>query len=234
MKKCLCALLAAVCCTMFGGCMNRADVAETGTSARETETGGTMAPQYSMDTSVPSASATVETFPTQTTEKPLEPVFPLELVFSSGAGAWRTFLTLNGDGTFEGTYSDSDMGDSGEEYPRGTIYYCFFSGRFEAMKREDAHAFSMVLAEVTSKDRAGEERIENGIRHVASTPYGLEGGNTFFLYLPDTPVNGLPEDFLSWWPAGKGPEKDRPETLSCYGLYNRKMGYAFFTNPHDN
>ena len=36
--------------------------------------------------------------------------------FSSGAGAWGTDLNIAEDGTFEGVYSDSDMGDTGEAY----------------------------------------------------------------------------------------------------------------------
>ena len=37
--------------------------------------------------------------------------------FSSGAGGWATELKVYADGTFEGHYYDSDMGDRGNGYP---------------------------------------------------------------------------------------------------------------------
>ena len=57
-------------------------------------------------------------------EAKLPDVFPLEFVFSSGAGAWRTAIVLNQDGSFNGAYLDSDMGDRGNDYPKGTHYIC--------------------------------------------------------------------------------------------------------------
>ena len=53
---------------------------------------------------------------------------PIDLEFSSGAGAWGTGLTLAADGSFSGEYHDSDMGDSGDDYPDGTVYLCNFPG----------------------------------------------------------------------------------------------------------
>ena len=47
-----------------------------------------------------------------------------EFFFRSGAGAWRTIITLNRDGTFTGSYLDSEMGESGEGYPHGSAYTC--------------------------------------------------------------------------------------------------------------
>lgn len=63
-----------------------------------------------------------------------------------------------------------------------------------------------------------------------AAPYGMEDGETFVLYLPDTPTDGLDEDFLSWWPGCYAPE-GAPETLETYGLLNAKMGYGFFSDP---
>jgi hypothetical protein len=55
----------------------------------------------------------------------------------------------------------------------------------------------------------------------------MEDGDEFILYLPDTPIDGLDEGFLSWWP-GRYALEGQPETLEMYGLYNVKMGYGFF------
>lgn len=45
----------------------------------------------------------------------------LTFAFSSGAGAWGTVLTVLEDGSFEGNYHDTNMGDTGEEYPNGSV-----------------------------------------------------------------------------------------------------------------
>lgn len=156
-------------------------------------------------------------------------VFPMEFTFSSGAGAWATSMILNADGSFEGIYHDSEMGDSGEDYPNGSVYICAFSGKFDDIKKVNDDTYSMILSGITTQDTEGEEWIEDKIRYVASIPYGLEEGKEFFLYTPETPVEELSEEFLSWWPNNYLSGEERPETLSCYGLYNKEMEYGFFT-----
>ena len=152
---------------------------------------------------------------------------PDELVFASGAGAWATVMTPERDGTFSGEYHDSDMGDSGGEYPNGTVYVCDFSGRFSDIEKADENSYSMTLAEIGSDYEAEKEWIEDGVRYVSSEPYGIEDGDEFILYLPDTPTDGLDEEFLSWWP-GRYMTEEQTGTLGMYGLYNVKMGYGFF------
>jgi len=71
-----------------------------------------------------------------------------------------------------------------------------------------------------------EKRVEDGVRYVSSEPYGVEEGKDFILYLPDTPTQGLDEEFLSWWPGQY--QEDQSDTLGFYGLYNVDMGYGFF------
>ena len=162
-------------------------------------------------------------------EEPVLPdVFPLEFTFSSGAGAWRTVVTLNRDGTFQGSYSDSEMGESGEGYPNGSVYVCTFQGRFEPIRAVDSHTYSLTLAELSSADAEGREWIADGIRYVASAPYGMETGTDFFLYTPETPLEALSEEFLSWWP-GRYDSGGAQTTLACYGLCNRETGCGFFT-----
>ena len=46
----------------------------------------------------------------------------INMTFASGAGGWSTELTLNPDGSFNGNYHDSEMGDTGEDYPNGSMY----------------------------------------------------------------------------------------------------------------
>lgn len=151
---------------------------------------------------------------------------PIDLEFASGVGAWSTDLTLEPDGSFSGVYHDSDMGDSEESYPDGTMYTCTFSGKFTDIKQLDDHSYSLTLDELTSDYEQDKEWVEDGVRYVSSEPYGVEQGKDFILYLPDTPTDGLNEEFLSWWPGQY--QEDQSDTLDFYGLYNVDMGYGFF------
>ena len=160
--------------------------------------------------------------------------YPMGFLFSSGAGAWGTRLTLNADGSFEGQFSDSNMGETGKDYPNGTVYLCSFTGRFSLSEKLDIHSYPLTLEEVTPDRPASEEWIDNGILHVSSGPYGLYNDNvdgemsrSFVLYTPSTPILGLDEELLSWWPGRF--EENPPETLNCWALWNVEAGTAFFT-----
>lgn len=163
-------------------------------------------------------------------EAKLPDVFPLEFVFSSGAGAWRTVIVLNQDGSFNGAYLDSDMGDRGDDYPKGTHYICDFSGQFDNISQIDSHTYSMTLSKITAEKENGEEWIEDGILNKYSEPYGMEDGTEYLLYTPDTKIAEVPEEFLKWYPGWNFVDEDgnHSDTLSCYGIYNIKMGYGFF------
>lgn len=153
--------------------------------------------------------------------------FPMEFVFSSGAGGWGTFIRLEKDGSFQGSFSDSEMGEQGEGYPNGTIYFCDFTGQFRDIEQIDSCTYSMTLYEL--KIQSSDEQIEDGIRYVSAEPYGFESGKEFLLYTPETSLEGLTEEFLSWWPDNWRKEEDSLKTLDCYGLYNQENGYGFFS-----
>ena len=153
---------------------------------------------------------------------------PPEYIFTSGAGAWRTFLKLNRDGTFSGEYSDSDMGDASEEYPNGTVYLCEFQGTFENIQKVNEYTYTMTLKELKMRDPLGKEWIEDGIRYVASDASGIAGGTEFKVFFPQTPLDEVPEEFLTWWP-GRYTQSETPvSTLSTYGILNCTTGEGFF------
>ncbi len=152
----------------------------------------------------------------------------MEFMFLSGAGGWRTSITLNVDGSFIGEYSDSEMGSNTEAYPNGSVYISTFSGDFVNIEKINDHSYRMKISKLVVEKTIGEEWIEDGIRYIASEPYGLEQGKDFILYLPDTPIDMVPEEFLTWWPY-RYEQKDSPrETLDCYGILNVTTGYGFF------
>lgn len=156
----------------------------------------------------------------------LPDALPLDLVFASGAGAWLTELVLEQDGSFAGQYHDSEMGDQGEGYPNGSCYISAFSGHFGDIRQVDNHTWTMSLKSLTVQEEPDTEWIEGGIRYIASEAYGLEEGTEFLLYSPETPTEGLDQEFLTWWPSWNVEDTG---TLNCWGLLNREMGYGFFT-----
>ena len=150
----------------------------------------------------------------------------LTMLFCSGAGGWFTELKLKEDGTFSGFYRDSDMGDAGAEYPNGTVYYCEFEGNFTITERTE-NAIHLRMPNLTEKPTPAEKWIEDGTLYVSSHAYGLEGGETFTLYLPSTPIDTLPEDAL-WWGEMNGFLKKTDTVTTYHILYCVETGNTFF------
>ncbi len=129
--------------------------------------------------------------------------FPMELTFSSGAGAWATVIKIEKDGSFSGAFHDSDMGGGGDGYD-ASEFECEFTGKFGNVTKINDYTISTELLEITIKDYPENEWIEEvqdgiKVKHFVSTPYGLDdGAKTYYLYLPSTPVEGLDETFLTW------------------------------------
>ena len=157
------------------------------------------------------------------------PESSMEFSFLSGAGAWRTVITLNSDGTFTGFYLDSEMGSMGENYPKGTAYTSTFSGEFTKIKKVNEFSYQMELTNLKTEKPKGLTWIEDEIKYIASEPYGFESGKNFIFYLPKTPINNLPEEFLSWWPYRYNQDTNTKSTLSTYGIRNTKTNYGFFS-----
>jgi uncharacterized protein YecT (DUF1311 family) len=155
----------------------------------------------------------------------------LEFTFSSGAGGWRTVLYIHADGTFDGLYTDSEMGDIGESYPNGTYYVSEFSGRFENPAKEDDHTWMLEVAELTYAKPFGEE-VKDGVRYVYTEANGLAGAKTLELYAPGAPLAELPESYRSW--VGYYDLTQIEETeLPFWGLYDpvAETGFASYPLP---
>lgn len=168
----------------------------------------------------------------------------MEMVFSSGVGAWRAYLTLYPDGSFEGEYTDADAGVTGGDYPNGTVYICRFHGRFGEIKQIDDTSCSLVLKELVTDTGYPEEEtwIEEGVRYVSSAPYGLDGedgealkpGAVFRFYTPEAtghkPGSSLfgAAEFCSWMPERRRLESEA-DTLDYYGLHNLETDCGFFS-----
>ncbi|WP_239519364.1 serine/threonine protein kinase [Bifidobacterium ramosum] len=105
-------------------------------------------------------------------------------MFSSGAGAWDTTLWLKDDGTFTGYYHDDNLGDIGDDYPKGTRDEAKFSGRFESATKYDDGSYNLTCASdaLAVEGAKGDERIENGMRFTTGDAYGMTPCGTFTVY----------------------------------------------------
>lgn len=198
------------------------------TEAQTTEAVSTEAETEAQTTEAASSEEETEA-EASTTEAQSEDVsslpgtYPMDMVFSSGAGGWSTTLTLSEDGSFTGAFSDSEMGERDEnDYPNGTVYFCNFSGQFANIKKVNDYTYSMTLDSVVIDKEA--DRIEDGIRYKEGEPSGMDSGTEIYFYTPDAPVSELPDGFLSWWQT----RSTDATTLGCYGIYNKSADAGFF------
>ena len=161
---------------------------------------------------------------------------PDEFFFSSGAGAWGTEITLLDDGSFTGSFHDSNMGEDTEHYPGGVVYICEFSGHFSQFEQVDACTWRMYLDTLAYEYTDGEDWVSaEGIHYIPSEAYGIEDGEWFTLYLPGHDTRSLPEDFMMWartYMNVRGNEAV-PAQLTIYGLFNENNGNTFCAFPED-
>ena len=137
-------------------------------------------------------------------------------------------IDIEKDGSFSGSYHDSDMGDQGEGYPHGTVYVCNFSGKFTQPEPVNEYTYSTKIEQIqTERTPDQEEEIIDDIRYVYSGPYGLEGADEILIYLPGAKTADLPETFLEWANLVLYDPSGMPEEMPCYGLYNvaEKTGF---------
>lgn len=153
--------------------------------------------------------------------------------FLSGAGAWETWLVINADGTFSGSYHDSDMGDP--SYEGGVVYLCDFNGEFDPLIKVDDYTYKTKIKNI-NYDREPEEsevglidETEVGFRY--TTAYGLDEAEDIYFYLPGKPVSELSEEFLSWvrYEIEDFETGERATNLTFYGLFNEAKGEGFFS-----
>lgn len=164
--------------------------------------------------------------------------------FCSGVGAWGTDVTFREDGTFEGTFHDSNLGESGEGYD-ATIYVSQFSGRLTNPVQTGETTWTASLEGLTYSEPEGKEEIaaegNEKVRYVSSKAYGLDPGDKVEIYLPGTPTETLPEEYMSWIGmthfmnySGEDFIRDIPADLPFCGIFNpADEGYGFFSDPAD-
>ena len=141
-----------------------------------------------------------------------------EFYFASGAGGWRTVMSIKVDGSFAGVYSDSEMGSVGEGYPKGTYYLCEFEGVFTDPVQVNDYTYSVKIDELRCLKEPETTEIIDEILYHYSTPYGIEGAEEILIYLPGAPISELPEEYMNW--VRNDMADPEATELPFYGLYN--------------
>lgn len=163
-----------------------------------------------------------------TEDENLFAIMPDFFYFSSGAGGWSTDVTISEDGSFDGSYYDSDMGDTGEGYPNGTMYVCDFTGKFDVPQpTDDEYIYTTKLLELTLRDadKVGTTEIEDDTRYIYTEPYGFDDADEFLIYLPGASLSAMTEECLSWVDVRMESIERLP--VDYYVLYNVGGAEAF-------
>lgn len=151
----------------------------------------------------------------------------ISFIFTSGAGAWGTEMKISADGSFEGSYHDTNMGETGSNYPNGSVHYCNFKGRFGKPEKVGEYEYRFKLESIETENEEGEEHIEDGVRYIASAPYGMNNAGEMALYMPGAEFETLPVGFKDWVTIKAMDESSYLPTLKFYGLYNIQEQQGF-------
>ena len=148
--------------------------------------------------------------------------------FSSGVGGWSTELIVGENGRFTGNYHDSEMGETGDGYPDGTLYGCTFHGQFSDPVAIDEYSWQVQIS-VELDEGQVPEAIEDNVRYVSAAPYGVEKASTVVFFRPGTPVDRLPEGFMVWSHL----EEIDPEAtvIPYYAIWNEADEAGFIVYP---
>ena len=156
-----------------------------------------------------------------------------EWTFSSGVGGWSTEMRILPDGMFSGEYHDSEMGESTDAYPHGTVYGCSFMGKMTVAGKVSDGVWKIRVEELTTDGTVNEEYIDDGIRYVVTAPYGVSAGDEMLLYQPGTPMDALTEDMQFWVRAHD--LENTSDTLETWFLSSEKneSGFVAYQMPDE-
>lgn len=176
------------------------------------------------------ATEAAETTETAGEEINIFETIPSHYIFQSGAGAWGTYVEISSDGSFTGSYHDSDMGSNGPGYD-STIYNCEFNGKFSSPKKINDYTYSTTVEYLNTEGTMNEEIIKNRVKYVTTEPYGFENAEEFMIYLPGAKMADLPADFVSW--TSLASSNTNQQYLDYYGLYNVNDKYGFYDDNNE-
>ena len=71
-------------------------------------------------------------------------------------------------------------------------------GRFYRIDQNQCYTYEMKMENLTYEETPGKEEIADGVKYIYTDVYGLEGTDTFKVYLPGAPVSDLSEEEYFW------------------------------------
>lgn len=145
--------------------------------------------------------------------------------FSTGVGGWSEEFTIEEDGYFTGVFHDSNMGEIGEGYDGGTMYYSSYEGHFTGLTKINNYTYQMKLADISYDNPIGIERISDNIHWIYTGSYCLGGTDTFTIYLPGAPISEISEEIYSWIMGGNESTTELTrmvivDEINQYGIYS--------------
>jgi hypothetical protein len=204
-----------------------AQASETAEASETDEAGETEEPGETAEASeTDEAGETEEPGETAAEGYSLKDLSNYSFEFCSGAGGWSTDFEIEEDGSFCGTYHDSEMGSFGDGYENGTMYYSSFSGHFSELTQVDAYTYEMTLLDISYENELDTEEIIDNIKYCYTDAYGLTGTTKFLVYVPGTPVSTFDEEIYFWirWSVGEDTDKlERPVIVNVdqeEGIYS--------------
>ena len=148
-------------------------------------------------------------------------------VHASGASGWGTVLTIQPDGSFSGSFSDSEWEES-ESGTQAVCECCEFSGQLAQPVRVNDYTYSVGIEHIEYQREPGTDEYADGIHYYFTEPRGLEDTGELLIYLPGAPMAELPEGFLGWvMGSADGAEGELP----FYGLYSEARLAGFRGDP---
>ena len=148
-------------------------------------------------------------------------------VHASGASGWGTVLTIQPDGSFSGSFSDSEWEES-ESGTQAVCECCEFSGQLAQPVRVNDYTYSVGIEHIEYQREPGTDEYADGIHYYFTEPRGLEDTGELLIYLPGAPMAELPEGFLGWV---MGSADGAEEELPFYGLYSEARLAGFRGDP---
>ena len=148
-------------------------------------------------------------------------------VHASGASGWGTVLTIQPDGSFSGSFSDSEWEES-ESGTQAVCECCEFSGQLAQPVRVNDYTYSVGIEHIEYQREPGTDEYADGVHYYFTEPRGLEDTEELLIYLPGAPTAELPEGFLDWV---MGSDDTAEEELPFYGLYSEARLAGFRGDP---
>ena len=148
-------------------------------------------------------------------------------VHASGASGWGTVLTIQPDGSFSGSFSDSEWEES-ESGTQAVCECCEFSGQLAQPVRVNDYTYSVGIEHIEYQREPGTDEYADGVHYYFTEPRGLEDTEELLIYLPGAPTAELPEGFLGWV---MGSDDTTEEELPFYGLYSEARLAGFRGDP---